>query len=316
LSSAPPRVSVVIPVFNRLQFLRDAVESVFAQTWQDWELVIADDGSGAPTREYLQGISTRPRVRVVWLDHVGVPARTRNAGLRECRGEYVAFLDSDDTWEDRKLQVQVATLEGRPQCQWSYSAFTNVDQYGRALTNESLRVWQPSEGDVFERILRGEVAIRTPTVLASRDLIVAAGMFDESIRSAEDYDLWLRLALRSPLAVCREPLVNVRFHQDHHSANWAAAYVGQDWTFKKLQAMVNRRQRSLLRFERVRNALRLAQGHAVLRERADVLATLAKSARFSWLYVHWWVKSVRVLVRAFVPERMLLFYRRCRGALA
>jgi len=316
LNSAPPRVSVVIPVFNRLQFLREAVASVFAQTWQDWELLIADDGSGAQTREYLQSISARPRVRVIFLDHGGIPARTRNAALSQCRGEYVAFLDSDDTWEDRKLQVQLAMLADRPECQWSYSAFTNVDQYGRALANESQRVWKPSEGEVFERILRGEVAIRTPTVLASRALILAAGMFDESIRSAEDYDLWLRLALRSPVALCNESLVNVRFHQDHHSADWAAAYVGQDWTFRKLQPMVNRRQRSLLRFERVRNALRLAYGHAVLRQRAEVLATLAKSAGFSWIYPHWWVKSVRVVVRAFVPERMLLLYRRCRGALA
>jgi glycosyltransferase involved in cell wall biosynthesis len=309
-------VSVVIPVFDRLQYLREAVQSVFAQTWQDWELLIADDGSGAQTREYLQALGAQPRVRVVWLDHAGIPARTRNAGLRECRGEYVAFLDSDDTWEDRKLQVQLATLAARPECQWSYSAFTNVDQYGRALANESLREWKPAEGEVFERILRGEVALRTPTVLARRELIMAAGMFDESIRSAEDYDLWLRLALRSPVAVCNEPLVSVRFHQDHHSANWAAAYVGQDWTFRKLQPMVNRRQRSLLRFERVRNSLRLAHGHAVLRQRAEVLATLAKSAGFSWLYVHWWVKSVRVLVRAWVPERMLLAYRRCRGVAA
>lgn len=314
--SAQPTVSVVIPVFNRLPYLRAAVESVFAQTWQDWELLIADDGSGAQTHEYLEQLNGLPRVRVIWMTHMGIPARTRNAGLQQCRGKYVAFLDSDDSWEDRKLQVQLATLGGRPECQWSYSAFTNVDSYGRPLESESRRVWRPCEGEVFERILRSEVALRTPTIVASRDLIVAAGMFDESIRSAEDYDLWLRLALRSPLAVCNESLVNVRFHQEHHSADWASAYVGQDRTFRKLQPVVDRRRRSLLRLAQVRNALRLAYAYAVLRQRRDVLAALARSAGFSWLYVHWWVEAVKVLIRAFVPERMLLLYRRRRGMVA
>jgi glycosyltransferase involved in cell wall biosynthesis len=313
-SSAHPRVSVIIPAFNRPQFLREAVESVFAQTFVDWELIIADDGSGVQTSEYLRGLSELSPVKVIWLSHLGIPARARNAGLKESCGEYVAFLDSDDTWEARKLQAQLAVLEGRGECQWSYSAFTNVDSSGKRLVSESRRVWTPCEGEVFEKILRGEVAIRTPTVLAARSLIVAAGMFDESIRSAEDCDLWLRLALHSPLAVCNEPLVNVRFHGEHHSADWASAYVGQDHTFRKLLPSVNAERRSLLRRERVRNALRLANGYAVLRQRAAALAVLARSAVFSWHHAYWWLRSARVILRAFVPERMLVFYRRYRGS--
>jgi glycosyltransferase involved in cell wall biosynthesis len=253
-------------------------------------------------------------VKVIWLPHLGIPARARNAGLKESCGEYVAFLDSDDTWEARKLQAQLTMLESRVECQWSYSAFTNVDRSGKPLVGESQRAWTPCEGEVFEKILRGEVAIRTPTVLASRSLIVAAGMFDESIRSAEDYDLWLRLALHSPLAVCNEPLVNVRFHGEHHSADWASAYFGQDHTFRKLLPSVNAERRSLLRRERVRNALRLANRYAVLRQRAAALAVLARSAVFSWHHAYWWLRSARVILRAFVPERVLVFYRRYRGS--
>jgi glycosyltransferase involved in cell wall biosynthesis len=287
---------------------------VFAQTFVDWELIIADDGSGVQTREYLRELGELSRVKVIWLSHVGIPARTRNAALKEACGEYVAFLDSDDTWDARKLQVQLAMLDARGECQWSYGAFTNVDSSGKPLVSESRRVWTPCEGEVFEKILRGEVAIRTPTVLASRSLVVAAGMFDESIRSAEDCDLWLRLALHSPLAVCNQPLVNVRFHAEHHSADWASAYVGQDHTFRKLLPAVNARRRFLLRRERVRNALRLANRHAVLGQRGAALAVLARSAVFSWHHAYWWPRSARVILRAFVPERVLVFYRRYRGS--
>jgi glycosyltransferase involved in cell wall biosynthesis len=309
-------VSVVIPVFNRPQFLREAVDSVFAQTCGDWELVIADDGSGTQTREYLEELGRLAQVKVIWLSHMGIPARARNAAVNESRGEYVAFLDSDDIWEPRKLELQLTSLQARGDCRWSYTAFTNVDRFGRALATESRRVWQPFEGEVFDRILRGEVAIRTPAVLARRDLIVAAGMFDDSIRSAEDYDLWLRLALLSPLSVCNESLVKVRFHQDHHSLDWASAYVGQDHTFRKLVPLVDARRRSLLRRERAANALRLAYGYAIRRQRVDALASLARSLVFSWHYLQWWVRSIRIVVRAFVPELMLVLYRRYRGSAA
>jgi hypothetical protein len=126
----------------------------------------------------------------------------------------------------------------------------------------------------------------------------------------------LRLALLSPLALCNEPLVKVRFHQDHHSADWASAYAGQDRTFRKLQASVDARRRSLLRRERAMNALRFAYEHAIRRQRAGALATLVWSSGFSWHYLRWWVRSVRIVLRAFVPEPVLMLYRRHRGSVA
>src|SRR5579863_3753675 len=91
-------VSVVLPAFNRLRFLRPAIESVSAQTFADWELIIADDGSDLETRQYLQSFADDPRVTVVWLEHTGKPSMVRNAAVLRAAGEYVAFLDSDDLW--------------------------------------------------------------------------------------------------------------------------------------------------------------------------------------------------------------------------
>ena len=113
--SPVPVVSVIVPTFNRLRFLRPAIESAFAQTFTDWELIIADDGSDLATRQYLQSLAKQPRVTVLWLAHTGRPSVVRNKALLGAVGEYVAFLDSDDLWAARKLERQLEALRGRLQ---------------------------------------------------------------------------------------------------------------------------------------------------------------------------------------------------------
>ncbi len=114
-------VSIILPTFGRLEYLRATVASVYRQTLQDWELIIADDGSDAETRAYLRTLEADSRVRLLWLTHTGIPAVVRNGALREARGEYVAFLDSDDLWAPEKLSRQVAMLRSRPLCGWCYN---------------------------------------------------------------------------------------------------------------------------------------------------------------------------------------------------
>ena len=129
-----PWVSIVVPTFDRLEYVRPALDSVFAQTWNDWDLIIADDGSGEELRAYLRALESRPRVKVVWLPHRGVPSAVRNAAIREATGTHVAFLDSDDLWAPRKLERQLALLAARPECGWSYTAFRQVDPQWKADT--------------------------------------------------------------------------------------------------------------------------------------------------------------------------------------
>jgi glycosyltransferase involved in cell wall biosynthesis len=297
-----PAVSVIVPTFNRLQYLRTAIDSIFNQTHSDWELLIADDGSAEATREYLREMSCLPKVKVIWLSHTGIPAAVRNAGLREAGGKYVAFLDSDDLWDSRKLEVQLAVMQTHSLCRWSYTAFTDVDEFGVVLPTEIHRRWVPCDGKIFERMLRGEASLRTPCVLATRQLLMEAGGFDESISSGEDYDLWYRLALRSDIAVIDEPLVKIRHHRENHSADWSSAYVGQDHTFAKLQRLVDLPRRDMVRRERARNALRLAHGHAVLRNRASMFRALFNSVAFSWRYAEWWLSGLKTVLRSYLPR--------------
>jgi glycosyltransferase involved in cell wall biosynthesis len=314
-ASPKPAVSIVLPTFNRLRFLRPTIESVFAQTFADWELIIADDGSDEGTREYLRTLASEPRVKLIWLPHAGIPAVVRNAALAEARAEYVAFLDSDDLWAPSKLQRQFEVLRARVGSRWIYTAFSQVDASGQPLPEELHRRWVPHEGSVFERLVTGAVSVRTPSVLAARELIMRAGGFDETISSGEDYDLWLRMALDSDLAVIDEPLLHVRRHDENHSRNWHIAYHGRDHTLVKLQTRVDPARRTLLRSERVKNGLKLAEEYASLGETANVLRTLLSASGYSWPYPRWWLAAFKILVRRHVPRRLLDIYRaHVRGA--
>jgi len=305
---------VVLPTFNRLRFLRPAIESLYAQTFTDWELVIADDGSDAETRQFLRDMAERDRVRVVWLAHSGRPAKVRNAALRVARGEYVAFLDSDDLWAARKLERQIEALRLRANCRWSYTGFLRVDAAGNPLPEETHRHWEPHQGEIFQQVVTGRASIRTPSVLAARKLIEQAGEFDEALLSAEDYDLWMRLALYSEVAVVDEPLVFVRYHDENHTRDWQSAYIGRDRSLSQHQGLVGPRRRLLLRHERMRNALQLAATHAELGAHTRVLSTLWQSFPYSWTYPQWWLSGLKTVLRGHLPRRLLEVYRqRWRG---
>lgn len=122
-----PDVSIVLPTFNRLACLRETVESVFSQTMQNWELIVADDGSEEDTIDYLDPLESDERVRLLRLEHSGNPGTARNAAIAAARAPYLAFLDSDDLWEPRKPDRQLAALRSERDCRWSYTAFTIVD---------------------------------------------------------------------------------------------------------------------------------------------------------------------------------------------
>lgn len=214
-----PLISVILPAFNRLAWLQAAIHTVFAQTLEDWELIVADDGSDEPTREYLRALASNHegRVRVLYLAHSGNPPVARNAALREARGEYVAFLDSDDLWLPRKLELQIASLGENPARQWSYTRSELVDGSGRPLPGgRGLKYPQRKDGWIAESLLRGEAAVTQSSVVARREAVVRVGGYPEDLPICGDYELYLRLALESEIDFVDAPLVLVRRHQEHY----------------------------------------------------------------------------------------------------
>jgi glycosyltransferase involved in cell wall biosynthesis len=309
MSAQPlPTVSVILPSFDRLQFLRPTIESVFAQTFSDWELIIADDGSSEPTRAYLRALASDARVTLAPLPHTGKPAAVRNVGVHMARGRYLAFIDSDDLWRPTKLEQQIAALRERPHCRWSYTAYRRVDEHDEVLAEEYGRIWAPCDGQIFEDVVTTRASIRTPSVVvAERELVLEVGAFDEEQTSAEDYDLWMRLALNSEVALVDEPLVLVRIHADSHSSRDAACgFAGRDYSLAKLATIVEPRWHPLLQRERARNSLRLAQMHTAMDARAPALRALWQGLPHAWPYPRWWFGAIRsVLLRPIVSRLRL-----------
>ena len=211
----PPVVSIVLPTFNRLPYLQAAIESVFAQTFQDWELIVADDGSDAETRQYLQTVCRNPRVHVLWLLHSGRPSVVRNIALRQATGQYIAFLDSDDAWMPEKLDLQVRSLRGSADRRWSHTKYVIVDAAGDP-TPWTLQTggWPTPEGCVLEPLVKGDFVMALPTVIVHREFLEHANGFDEELVVCEDYDLWLRLASQSEIDAVQEPLATFRRKND------------------------------------------------------------------------------------------------------
>lgn len=305
-----PVVSIILPVFNRLQFLRAAVASAFGQTFADWELVIADDGSTEATREYLRELARHPRVRVMWLPHSGNPGAVRNAALREATGEFVAFLDSDDEWLPDKLTLQLALLREQPRFRWCYSPIIHIDAAGNLMPRAAPARPAATQGTSFERIARWEAAIAVPTVIVQRQFLEQVGGFDERRLLHEDYDLWLKLARESEVGMVRTPLTRVRHHGDHYSQPGEPEL--RDWielfaTWR--QALPEPALKRILERQGARCSALLARHYAARGDGPSMLRTITRSVS-CWTCPEWWVGSAVAIARLVVPASRLNAARR------
>lgn len=311
-----PAVSIVLPTYNRLQFLPATLESVFAQTLTDWELIIADDGSDDATRDYLRRVAARAGVRVLWLAHSGRPAVPTNAAIREARGEYVAFLDSDDLWAPEKLERQIASLRRRTSCRWSHTRFMIVDSSGR-ITNRLPAGTHPAKsGWIRESLLEGEIVIAQPSVLVSRGLLEELGGFDEGLRMCYDDDLWFRLAARSEVDAVDEPLTLIRRHE-FHSGSDVIAWEDRLKVFERLlREQAGEPWEALIRSQRAAMSSGLARSQAASGRRIEALATLLSSAPRSVTYRSWWPNALHAMARACAPPAVVSLVRSRRRARA
>jgi glycosyltransferase involved in cell wall biosynthesis len=303
-----PEVSIVLPTFNRLQYLRPAVDSVFTQTYADWELIVADDGSGEETAAYLEGLANPSRVTVLRLPHTGNPGAVRNAACQVARGEYIAFLDSDDVWLPQKLALQVASLRSQPQRGWSHTAFSLIDDTGMPPAGRRVS-WPAADGRILEQVITMEVVIAIPSVMVRRRLLERLGGFDVKQRMCEDYDLWLRLAAVSEIVGVRETLSHVRTHREHFHRDTIVSEDRGRALEKMLAANPDRSLQRILRRERAKVAAGLARSHAVYGGRWAALRVLLRSLQYSWGYPEWWLRGAEAAARAVAPPGILRIAR-------
>lgn len=209
-----PTVSVVIPVYNGARYLREALESVFAQTYTDYEVVCVDDGSTDASIDILKGFGSR--IAFVQQRNAGGCA-ARNEGVRRSSGPYVAFLDQDDRWYPRKLEQQVKALDADPDAVLALCNSDRMDTEGRVLQVGATVTERP--GLLTEPLGRliGEDQLLSSAIMVRREAFVRAGMFDEELHGFEDFDLAARLRQEGRFVFIEEPGMCYRINQGGQS---------------------------------------------------------------------------------------------------
>lgn len=208
-------VSIIIPTFNRAALLAEAIASVLTQSHRGFELLVVDDGSSDHTRRVLEGLPA-PITVIHHAQRRGVSA-ARNSGIKAAKGEWLAFLDSDDLWLPGKLEKQLDFLAANPA--------VRICQTEELWLRQGVRVnprrrHQKKGGWIFQPSL--ELCLVSPSaVILHRQIFQEVGLFDETLPACEDYDLWLRIAWRYPIELVPEPLIIKRGgHPDQLSAQW------------------------------------------------------------------------------------------------
>jgi glycosyltransferase involved in cell wall biosynthesis len=182
-----PKVSVIIPTYNRAQFIARALKSVFDQTFQDFEIIVVDDGSTDQTRGVLAFFEDR--IRYVYQENSGVSI-ARNRGIQEARAEYIAFLDSDDYWSPDKLAEQVKVLDLFKNVGIVYGRMPIVNENGKQIGLKPAGI----SGKNFAELMEVWGDLPTSSVMTRKECFAKAGMFDPMLGTMEDIDLWLRIS--------------------------------------------------------------------------------------------------------------------------
>jgi glycosyltransferase involved in cell wall biosynthesis len=219
-----PLLSVIIPAYNRADFLRDALESVINQTYfekspsQAWELIVVDDGSTDSTQEVIRAFGDR--IRYLYLPHSGV-STARNLGLSRAAGEFIAYLDSDDLWKPDKIETQIKYM-------LSHSAAVVCCTEEIWIRNSKFvnprKKHRKFSGMIFDKVLP-LCLLSLSSALFRRCLFQEVGWFDESLPACEDYDLGIRIAARYPMTFLGQPLIVKR---GGHPDQLSKQYWGMD----------------------------------------------------------------------------------------
>jgi glycosyltransferase involved in cell wall biosynthesis len=217
-----PLVSIIIPMYNSAHTISDTIHSVMAQTYDNYEIILVDDGSTDTTKEVIRHYDDA----VTYVYQVnGGPSSARNTGIKRAKGDLIAFLDADDVWVPHKLSKQVEMFADNPQLGLCASACNNcnsdleIEELHDICPTSSQRIWK-------EMLVQNLFA--TPTVVVRRECFDKAGLFNESFGFAEDWDMWLRIVSCHTAAYSNEPLCLCR-RLDNGLTKTVSPKKMQDW---------------------------------------------------------------------------------------
>ena len=213
-----PKVSVIVPTYNRADLLERALNSIVSQTYQDFELIVVDDGSTDKTSKVMKSF---PKAQYLYIKKNSGVSKARNVGLASAKGELICFLDSDDLWNEKKIQIQAQWLENNKASQICYTDEIWIRNGVRVNPMDRHRKYS---GDIFRHCL-GLCIVSPSSVMIRAKLFDEIGNFDESLPACEDYDLWLRIASKYAFHFIEEPLI---IKYGGHSDQLSRKYWGMD----------------------------------------------------------------------------------------
>lgn len=234
-----PAVSVIIPTYNRANYLKKSIQSVVSQTIKDIEIIIINNYSTDNTLEVINSFNDQ-RIKTINFKNRGVIARSRNQGIVQSTGKYIAFLDDDDIWCQDKLELQIKYLEAHPEFGAVYSNAIIIDEKDNKK-GFLIDRGRAKEGQVFQNLLGGNF-IAILTVLMRRELLESIGLFNEepSLIAIEDYEYWMRISLKFEFGYIGKPLALYRIHNTSMSKKNSVAVLRQ----KVLRMLLNDRDAS------------------------------------------------------------------------
>lgn len=233
------KVSVIIPTYNYASFLGEAVQSVLDQTYTDFEIVIIDDGSTDNTRDVV-GNFQDSRIRYIYQENRGLSA-AENAGIKASRGRYIALLGADDIWLPQNLEPKVKLLDTRPEialvCSDAYYFDSDTGYIlGKLWREKPFYDWCDPQRAVkypLKELLYRGCFIQPMTALVRREAFDEVGLFDESLKTFDDWDMFARIVRRYPIDVVDSPLVKIRRHGDNMSTSDEKMYPGEYIVLRK-----------------------------------------------------------------------------------
>ncbi len=218
-----PKVSVIIPTYNRAGLILETVESVRDQTYSHWEMIIVDDGSDDNTEELIMQLND-DRIHYIKAGRSGIGGKVKNTGIKKASGEFIAFVDSDDLWDKTKLEKQITALQQNPEAD-----FCLTNGYNFKVKGEPIDFFQKKKGgmkvdDIFVSLFRSEAPGFTQVLLLKKECLEKTGLFKEE-RSFSDLDFIISLASHFKAVILYEPLVFRRLHSSNYiHPNWEKSY--------------------------------------------------------------------------------------------
>lgn len=286
MEQATYTVDVIIPTFNTGTFIAPALQSVLQQTYPIQKIFVIDDGSTDNTKDMVLEIAQHALIPIEYSyqENAG-PNSARNNGLRRSNSTFVAFLDADDVWMPEKIEKQILVYKNSIEKNLAlvYCKYNTIDKNGLSILTEIIPIDKNIRGNCFDSLLIGNKILASASgVLIKRNTFQEVGFFDETLRMAEDWDMWLRIAQNNAIDYVDDVLVSIRRHTSNQTNNIQKVLIGEIKFLNKWTKILKQKHTPLVWADRISQAIILALSkNNLLREAKKLLSEEARAKIFA-----------------------------------